>query len=70
MKFKELLEKDSKELCEMCASLKKEGMNLRIRMKTTQDVNTSSIRRCKKDTARVLTRLRQLKIGNGGSSNA
>jgi ribosomal protein L29 len=61
MKFVELLRKDSKELCEMCTTFKKEHMNLRILMKTTQDVKTSAVRECKKNIARVKTRLRQLK---------
>lgn len=61
MKFVDLLKKDSKELCELCAELKKEHMNLRILMKTTQDVKTSAVRTCKKNIARVKTRLRQLK---------
>jgi ribosomal protein L29 len=61
MKFVELLKKDSKELCEMCSVFKKEHMNLRILMKATQDVKTSAVRECKKNIARVKTRLRQLK---------
>lgn len=60
MKFADLLKKDSKELCNICAELKKEQMNLRILSKTTQDVKTSAVRKCKKNVARVLTRLRQL----------
>ena len=61
MKFADLLKKDAKELVQMCSDLKKEGMNLRILSKTTQDVKTSAIRMCKKNIARVKTRLRQLK---------
>lgn len=60
MKFTDLLKKDKKELIETCAQLKKENMNLRILSKTTQDVKTSAIRSCKKNIARVMTRLRQL----------
>ncbi|MDR3031103.1 MAG: 50S ribosomal protein L29 [Holosporales bacterium] len=60
MKFLDLLKKDAKELCQKCAELKKEHMNLRILSKTTQDVKTSAIRVCKKNIARVKTRLRQL----------
>lgn len=60
MKFVELLKKDSKDLCELCIQLKKEHMNLRMLLKTTQDVKTSSVRICKKNIARVKTRLRQL----------
>ncbi len=61
MKFADLLKKDSKELCELCTELKKEHMNLRILLKTTQDVKASAMRMCKKNIARVKTRLRQLK---------
>ena len=60
MKFVDLIKKDKKELIEMCCQLKKESMNLRILSKTTQDVKTSAVRFCKKDIARVKTRLRQL----------
>lgn len=60
MKFVDLLQKDSKELNEMCSELKKEHMNLRILMKTTQDVKPSAVRECKKNIARIKTRLRQL----------
>ncbi len=60
MKFTDLLKKDKKELQETCAQLKKENMNLRILSKTTQDVKSSAIRACKKNIARVKTRLRQL----------
>lgn len=62
MKFVELIKKDKKELCELCCEFKKEYMNFRILSKTTQDVKTASIRSCKKDIARVKTRLRQLEI--------
>lgn len=61
MKFVDLLKKDVKELFELCAELKKEHMNLRILSKTTQDVKTSAVRECRKNIARVKTRLRQLK---------
>lgn len=61
MKFAELLNKDAKELYQMCVDLKKEHMNLRILAKSTQDVKASAIRSCRKNIARVMTRLRQLK---------
>lgn len=60
MKFSEFLNKDAKELLQMCRDLKKEHMNLRFLSKTTQDVKTSAIRACKKNIARVKTRLTQL----------
>ena len=60
MKFSELLNKDAKELLQMCRDLKKEHMNLRFLSKTTQDVKTSAIKKKKKNIARVKTRLTQL----------
>ena len=60
MKFSELLNKDRKELSQMCRDLKKEHMNLRFLARTTQDVKSSAIRKCKKDIARIKTRLTQL----------
>jgi ribosomal protein L29 len=61
MKFLELLKKDSKELCQMCTDFKKEHMNLRILAKTSTEIKTSAVRECKKNIARVKTRLNQLK---------
>ena len=60
MKFSELLNKDKKELLQMCRDLKKEHMNLRFLTRTTQDVKSSAIHKCKKDIARIKTRLTQL----------
>ena len=62
MKFKELLDKSQRELSDMCIELKRECMNFRIAMKApTEGFNPSAVRRCKKDIARVKTRLRQLR---------
>ncbi|MDR1390815.1 MAG: 50S ribosomal protein L29 [Holosporales bacterium] len=61
MKFIDLLKKNPKELCALCAELKMEHMNLRILSKTMQNIKTSAFRVCKKDIARVKTRLTQLK---------
>jgi ribosomal protein L29 len=61
MKFVDLLKKDSGELRRMCADFKKEHMNLRMLQKTTQDLKTHTIKQCKKNVARVKTRLTQLK---------
>lgn len=60
MKFSDLIGKDAKELAQMCCEFKREYMNLRFLSKTTQDVKTSAIRACKKNIARVKTRLTQL----------
>jgi ribosomal protein L29 len=61
MKFADLLTKDYAELCGICADLKREHMNMRISAKTNQEVKTSARRVCRKDIARVKTRLTQLK---------
>jgi ribosomal protein L29 len=65
MKFSELLNKGTDELHRMCVDLKREHMNLRILSKTTQDVKTATIRMCKKNIARVKTRLSQLRLNKG-----
>ena len=67
MKFSELLRKDYKELKEMEQNLRKEHFNLRFLSKTTQEVKTHGFKRCRRDIARVLTRMRQI---NGGGKNA
>ncbi|MDR0640700.1 MAG: 50S ribosomal protein L29 [Holosporales bacterium] len=61
MKFVDLLQKDAKELLRLCNDMKREYFNLRVLTKTTQDVRTSTIRSCRKNIARVKTRLSQLK---------
>ncbi|MDR2667324.1 MAG: 50S ribosomal protein L29 [Holosporales bacterium] len=61
MKFVDLLKKDSDELCRMCVDFKREYMNLRMLQKTTQDLKTHTIKQCKRNIARVKTRLTQLK---------
>ena len=63
MKFKELITKDEKELKELESSLRKEHFNLRLLSRTTQDIKTHGFRRCRRDIAKVLTRIRQLKNG-------
>ena len=60
MKFSDLLMKDAKELKQLCVELKREHMNLRVRTKVQQDVKPSAIRACRKNIARVKTRLTQL----------
>ncbi|MDR2458899.1 MAG: 50S ribosomal protein L29 [Holosporales bacterium] len=61
MKFADLLQKGSNELYRICTDLKRAHMNMRISVKTGQDVKTSAMRVCRKDIARVMTRLAQLK---------
>ncbi len=61
-KFNELVKDKSKEdLLKLYTDLKRECMNLRIAMRSPNEgFNPSSIKRCRKDVARVKTRLRQL----------
>jgi ribosomal protein L29 len=61
MKFVDLLQKDFGGLCRMCTDFKREHMNMRILVKTGQEVKTSAMRECRKNVARVKTRLTQLK---------
>jgi ribosomal protein L29 len=61
MKFADLLQKGTDELYRMCTDLKRAHMNMRISVKTGQEVKTSAMRACRKDVARVMTRLAQLK---------
>jgi ribosomal protein L29 len=61
MKFTDLMQKGVGELYEICAELKKSHMNMRISVKSGQEVKTSAMRGCRKDIARVMTRLSQLK---------
>lgn len=60
MKFSELMEKNKKELLQMCVEFKRECMNLRIASKVSQDVKPSAVRACRKNIAMVKTRLTQL----------
>ncbi|MDR1333509.1 MAG: 50S ribosomal protein L29 [Holosporales bacterium] len=60
MKFSDLLQKDAGELYKICTDLKRAHMNMRLLIKTGQEVKTSAMRACRKDVARVKTRLTQL----------
>ena len=61
-KFNELVKDKSKEdLLKLYTDLKRECMNLRIAMRSPNEgFNPSSIKECRKNVARVKTRLRQL----------
>ena len=60
MKFSDLIVKEKKELLQMCVEFKREYMNLRIASKVNQDVKSSTVRSCRKNIARVKTRLTQV----------
>ena len=61
MDFAELLEKDLRGLTQMRKDLKMEYMNLRFLSRTTQEVKSSALRACRRNIARVETRLTQLR---------
>ena len=62
-RFKELVEgKGRRELIDALLSLKREHMNLRIKkVSPIEGFNPSVIRGCRKNIARIKTRLNQLK---------
>jgi large subunit ribosomal protein L29 len=61
MKFAELVSKTESELHQLCGDLKKEMLNLRVQAKVNQSVNVSRFRQCRRDIARINTRLKQMK---------
>ncbi len=60
MKFAEMTTKTTSELYDLLGNLKKEMLNLRIQQKVHQTQNVKRTRECRKDVARVKTRLSQL----------
>lgn len=63
MKFQDLISKSSSELYQLALNIKKEMLNLRIQAKTNQLQNSSRMRICRRDFARIQTRLKQIKLG-------
>jgi large subunit ribosomal protein L29 len=61
VKFQELENKTVSELYQKAIDLKKEMLNLRIQAKTSQLTNPARIRECRRDFARIQTKLKQLK---------
>lgn len=61
MKFVELKERNAKALVETLISLKKELFNLRMQKTEGKLEKTSRVRECRRDYARVKTKLTQLK---------
>ena len=61
MKFEELTGKTVSELHQVCGDLKKEMLNLRVQAKVNQTANVSRFRQCRRDIARIKTKLKQLK---------
>lgn len=61
MKFHELENKSVSELYQQAVDLKKELLNLRIQAKTSQLTNPARIKQCRRDFARIQTKLKQTK---------
>ena len=60
MKFKELDKKDNKTLLAQRIELKKELFNLRMQRANGSLQSTARMRECRRDVARVMTKMRQL----------
>ncbi|WP_032112429.1 50S ribosomal protein L29 [Candidatus Paracaedibacter symbiosus] len=65
MKYQELTTKTASELYDSLIALKKELLGLRIQKSMGQLQNTAQIRKNRKDVARIMTRLDQLKNDTG-----
>jgi large subunit ribosomal protein L29 len=61
VKYKSLIDKKEAELYPLIADLKKEMFNLRMRVASGESINTARQRQCRRDVARIKTRLQQLK---------
>ncbi len=61
MKFQDLANKTVSELYQQALDLKKEMLNLRMQAKTSQLTSTARIRECRRDFARIQTKLKQIK---------
>ena len=67
MKFGELTSKTTGELNALSNELKKEAFNLRVQKKFNQLANTARIRACRRDIARINTRMNEIKQTKVGS---
>ena len=63
--FKNLRQKNEKELIDMVKNLKKEMTKLRLELSMKKIKNVSIIRGKRKDIARILTILKERKLQNG-----
>ncbi len=61
MKFQDLANKTVSELYQHALDLKKEMLNLRVQAKTGQLTGTARMRQCRRDFARIQTKLKQIK---------
>lgn len=67
MKYSELTSKTPSELNTLYNELKKETFNLRVQKKFNQLTNTARMRVCRRDVARINTRMNELKQAKVGS---
>lgn len=67
MKYGELTSKTIGELNTLSNELKKEAFNLRVQKKFNQLTNTARMRACRRDVARINTRMNELKQTKVGS---
>lgn len=65
MKYQELTTKTTSELYDSLIALKKELLGLRIQKSMAQLQNTAQIRKNRRNVARIMTRLGQLKNDKG-----
>jgi large subunit ribosomal protein L29 len=63
MSFEELRGKSVSELYKILEERKKEQLNLRIQMRTSQEFKQTRIKEVRRDVAKVMTRLQQIKLG-------
>lgn len=63
--FKNLRQKNEKELIDMVKNLKKEMTKLRLELSMKKIKNVSIVRGKRKDIARILTILKERKLQNG-----
>jgi ribosomal protein L29 len=63
MLFSELKNKSASELYEMIAVLKKERLDLFILRSVGTQIKSGRIKEARRDVARIMTRLRQIKLG-------
>ena len=61
MKFQELANKTVSELYQKALDIKKEMLNLRIQAKVGQLTNSARIRECRRDFARIQTKIKHIK---------
>lgn len=65
MEFETLKDKSLSELYQLLEDRKKEQLNLRIQRGTSQEVKSHRIREVRRDIAKIMTRMAQLKSVKG-----